>query len=138
MCKHDIDFYVPFLCLYILYTLYYFFSLLCSARCVLLWWLLVTDDFFFFFTFLGYLSLWSQCKFRIFKVIQYMQHWLNVLNDDLYIFITSPNPTTLISLVWHTKPTSTVYRCHATSCDEFLNLVTGLLTLIMNFFSQYM
>ena len=32
MCKHDFDFYVPFLCLYILYTLFIFFSFLWSTR----------------------------------------------------------------------------------------------------------
>ena len=32
MCKHDLDFYVPFLCLYILYTLFIFFLFLWSTR----------------------------------------------------------------------------------------------------------
>ena len=31
MCKHDFDFYVPFLCLYILYTLF-IFSLFCGRQ----------------------------------------------------------------------------------------------------------
>ena len=32
MCKRDFDFYVPFLCLYILYTIFNFFSFLWSTR----------------------------------------------------------------------------------------------------------